>query len=382
MRSFVILYWSTVFLMYFSQTYHPVDMRLCSHNSEHSFLRRKSDVFMIAIIVWLSCFSFLRTSFNDTGSYIFFLETAQNVDEFLAEGRLWELAGNPLSYLYESIMHTLSANYHVYFMIPAVLNCFAVIKLFKRYSLNPAFSLLIFFSIGTYTMYIAALKQSIAIFFLLMSIPYAEKKQYIQFYLLVIVAILFHTHAFMFAILPLLFEKPWGKITWLGLAAVLFAMATYDVTLGAFMNYAQSIGALVSEEEVFDGHAINTIRVLVYWVPAALALIFRKRLFNNSSRIENLFVNMSIVSAFILMIGLVEGANLYARMAGYFEIAMPIALAWMINKVFTKQSARLVSGTAAILYFGYFIYEFTISKPFNTEYSAISIWQFVVELFT
>lgn len=379
MRGFVILYWGTVFLMYLSQVYYPVDMQHCTHN-EHSFLRRKSDVFMIAVIVWLSCFSFLRTSYNDTGSYIFFLETAPNVDEFLAEGRLWELTGNPLSYFYESIMHTLSANYHVYFMIPAVLNCFAVIKLFKRYSLNPAFSLIIFFSIGTYAMYIAALKQSIAMFFLLMSIPYAEKKQYVRFYLLVIVAILFHTHAFMFAIIPLLFEKPWGKITWLGLAAVLFAMATYDVTLGAFMNYAQSIGALVSEEEVFDGHAINTIRVLVYWVPAAFALIFRKRLFGNSSRIENLFVNMSIVSALILMIGLVEGANLYARMAGYFEIAMPIALVWMIDKVFTKQSARLVTGTAVVLYFGYFMYEFTVSKPFNTQYSAISIWQFFVEL--
>ena len=125
-------------------------------------------------------------------------------------------------------------------------------------------------------------------------------------------------HAFMFAILPLLFNKPWGKVTWIGLGAALFAMATYDSTLGAFMEYAQSLGALVDESELFDGYKINFLRVAVYWVPSILALVFRKRLFGNSSRLENLFSNMAIVSSIILMIGLVQGANLYARMAAYF----------------------------------------------------------------
>ena len=81
----------------------------------------------------------------------------------------------------------------------------------------------------------------------------------------------------MFAILPLLFNKPWGKVTWIGLGAALFAMATYDSTLGAFMEYAQSLGALVDESELFDGYKINFLRVAVYWVPSILALVFRKR---------------------------------------------------------------------------------------------------------
>lgn len=164
-----------------------------------------------------------------------------------------------------------------------------------------------------------------------MSIPYAEEKKYVRFYFLVAIAILFHTHAFMFAILPILFNKPWGKVTWLGLAVALFAMATYDSTLGAFMNYAQSIGALVDQDELFDGHQINALRVMVYWIPSILALVFRRRLFHDSTRYENLFVNMSIVSSIILMIGLVQGANLYARMAAYFEIATALALPWMIK---------------------------------------------------
>ena len=90
---------------------------------------------------------------------------------------------------------------------------------------------------------------------------------------------------------------------------------------------------------------------------------------------------MSIVSAFILTIGLVQGANLYARMAAYFEIATAIALPWMIKKLFTKQSAQLVTACAAILYFVYFLYEFGISKDLGSNYRAISLWQFITSLF-
>lgn len=382
MRQLVLLYWGTVFLMYLSQTYYPVETQLDGRQTgKRHFMLRRSDVFMITTILWLTSFSFLRTAYNDTYTYRQNFAAAESVREFISAGGLWDWTGNPLSILYRDLIRDLTDNYHIYFFFPALLSSFAVVKLCKRYSVTPAFSLLIFFSIGTYVMYVAALKQCIAIFILLIALPYAIDKKYIRFYLLVFLAILFHTHAFMFAIVPFLLEKPWGKATWFLLGATLCAMLTYDVTLGAFMEYAQSIGALVDEGELFDGHSINILRVLVYWIPALLALVFRKRLFADSTRAENLFVNMSIVSAFILTIGLVQAANLFARMAGYFEIATIIALPWMIKKLFTKQSAQVVTVCASILYFVYFWYENAINRGFGNDYSAITLWQFIQSLF-
>lgn len=381
MRQLILLYWGCVFLMYLSQAYYPTTAQLNGpQTGKRHFMLRKADIFMAAVIVWMTCFSFLRTSYNDTFNYISLWKKAKNINDFLADGTLLDLTGNPFSMLWESFAHTYIGNYHLYFLLPAFLSSFAVIKLLKRYSVNPAFSMLIFFSIGTYIMYMAAMKQCFAMFFLLLSIPYAEEKKYIRFYILVVIAILFHTHAFMFAILPLLFSKPWGKTTWIGLAAILFAMATYNRTLGAFMNYAQSIGALVDEGELFDGHQINFLRVAVYWVPSLLALIFRGRLFGNSTRSENLFVNMSIVSSMILTLGMVQAANLFARMAAYFEVATALAIPWMIKKLFTKRSAQYVTICAVVLYFGYFLYEFAVSKNFGSDYSAITLWQFAKEL--
>lgn len=383
MFQLTLLLWGTALLLSLSER---TDSRHTGHEltqtGRHHFMLRRSDLFMALAIFWLTSFSFLRTSYNDTGAYIQSFQTAERISEGIANGTFTDWTGNPLSMLYRSFMRELTENYHIYFFFPAFLSSFAVVKLLRRYCVNPAFGLVIFFSLGTYVMYIAALKQCLAMFFLLMALPYAIDRKYVRFYLLVLVAILFHTHAFMFAIVPFLMEKPWGKITWLLLGATLFAMATYDSTLGAFMEYAQSLGALVAEIEVFDDHQINALRVLVYWVPALLALIFRRRLFTDSTKEENLFVNMSIVSAFILTLGLVQAANLFARMAGYFEIATAIALPWMIKKLFTKQSAQLVTILAGILYFGYFLFEFTVSKDFGSDYAAITLWQFIQSLFS
>ena len=383
MQKLILLYWGTVLLMHMSCKYYPEELRLHDrHIGRNNFMWRKSDLFMVLAIVWMTCFSFLRNHYNDTWTYRVHFAQAETVGEFVANGGLLDLTGHPLSTLSRNFIRELTDNYHIYFFVPAVLSSFAVVKLCKQFSVNPAFSLLIFYSIGTYAMYMAALKQCFAVFFLLMALPYAVEKKYVRFYLLLFLAILFHTHAFLFAIVPFLTEKPWGKITWLLLAATLFAMATYDVTLGAFMEYAQSVGALVDEGELFDGHSINILRVLVYWIPPLFALVFRRRLFSDSSPMENLFVNMSIASAFILTIGLIQAANLFARMAGYFEIATIVALPWMLYKCFTPQSANLLTLCASGLYFVYFWYENAINRGFDSDYVAISLWQFFLGLFS
>ena len=382
MRKLILLYWGCVFLMHLSQTYYPTPTQLDGpQTGRQHFMLHKADIFMIVVIAWMTCFSFLRTSYNDTWTYISHFWQSETTVDYFARSGLLDWTGNPLSELYRDIVRDITTNYHIYFFFPAFLSSFAVVKLFRQYSIDPAFSILVFFSIGTYIMYVAALKQCLAMFFLLLALPYAIDRKYIRFYLLVFIAILFHTHAFMFAIVPLLFGKPWGKVTVAFLLATLFAMVTYDATLGAFVQYAQSMGAMVAEIEVFDNSSINVLRVVVYWIPAMFALTFRKRLFPNSTRAENLFVNMSLISAFILMIGLVQAANLFARMAAYFEIATAIALPWMIKKLFTKCSARAVTICAIVLYFGYFLYEFGVSKNFGSDYSAISLWQFIAGLF-
>ena len=168
MKQLILLYWGCTFLMYLSQTYYPVETQLDgSQTGKRHFMLRRADVFMIIVIAWMTCFSFLRTSYNDTGTYILHFQQSESVADYFARNGLLDWTGNPLSELYRDFIRDLTENYHIYFFLPAFLSSFAVVKLLKKYSVSPAFSLLIFFSIGTYVMYIAALKQCFAMFFLL-----------------------------------------------------------------------------------------------------------------------------------------------------------------------------------------------------------------------
>ena len=69
MKGLILLYWGTVFLMYLSQIYYPVEAQLDGRQiGKRHFMLRRVDIFMIIVIAWMTCFSFLRTSYNDTGT--------------------------------------------------------------------------------------------------------------------------------------------------------------------------------------------------------------------------------------------------------------------------------------------------------------------------
>ena len=70
MKQLVLLYWGCVFLMYLSQVYYPTEDQLEGRQTgKRHFMLRHADIFMIIVIAWMTCFSFLRTSYNDTCSW-------------------------------------------------------------------------------------------------------------------------------------------------------------------------------------------------------------------------------------------------------------------------------------------------------------------------
>ena len=344
------------------------------------FMYDRTDKYMLIAILWMTCFSFLRTNYNDTHAYINSFRNALSVSESAALGVYTKWTDNPLSHLYQDFMRGITDNYHVYFLFPALLQSIAVVKLIRHYSDDPALSLLIYFSLGTYMLFVAAFKQSMAMTILMLALPYVDQKKYLRFYIMVTIAMLFHFYAIIFIFVPLMRERPWKGNTWFLLGLVLVCLQNFEETLGSLIAQIEAMGESISEEEVFDGNSINLLRVLVYWVPAALALVFQRHLFYESTPTDHLFANISIMAAMILTIGLAQGANLFARMAGYFELGIAVTLPWMLKKIFNRASAKMVSLVAAVLFFGYFVYEFTVAKDFAGGYSSISLLLFFREL--
>lgn len=308
---------------------------------------RSIDLPLITMIVILSLFCGLRTTFNDTQTYINGFQNAVTLAEFWeSEPSLW---GNPLFYWLQSFFrHHVSDNYHLFFLTIAAFNITCFIKFIKRYSEHFVFSILLFFCLGLYVSNFAATKQTIAMAILTLAIPKLLEKKYVLFYLLVFFAMLFHTYAIMFAILPLFTERPWTFITYFTFFAVGVVLFTFESTITTFLQYAEELGKEISVTEVFETQSINVFRLAVYSVPPLLSFLFRRRLWLQMGRTENVMINMSILSFLVMSLGLASAANLFGRSAIYFELGTIVILPYIFSKLFTKQSAQLLLGTATV----------------------------------
>lgn len=323
----------------------------------------------------------LRTYYNDTYAYIQGFQQSPGLAELFQSGELHVLK-NPAFRIYESIVNAWTGNYHVFFLIAAFFTQYAFAKTIQRYASSFPLGIALYIFLGTYVVTFAAMKQTSAMAILMLSLPKLLDKRYLQFYLLVFLAFLFHTYAIIFAVLPLFTVKPWSWRTLLLLFAVFAVVANFESVIGSFLDYANEQGKSIAEYEVFDNNQINILRVAVYAVVPLLSLLFRRYLcVRGGVPAYNLLLHMSIISWAFMLLGTVNGANMFGRMANYFEMGMICTLTWILHKVFTKASAQLLSAVALVCFFGYFYYAYQINLDFDANYGSVTILQFVKSLF-
>ena len=158
-------------------------------------------------------------------------------------------------------------------------------------------------------------------------------------------------------------------------------MANFNTVLESFIELANESGKNVSSEEIIGTAAINPIRVAVYAVPSVFALVFRRYIFvGEGDREHNILVNMAFLTVAIMSVGLVNAANMFARMGQYFEFGIICSLPWMISKPFEKSSERLISMIAIVCFAGFFCYANLVQIYFDDHYGRYTLIQFLVRI--
>ena len=315
----------------------------------------------------------LRTRYNDTFNYLRNFVLGETLSELLASGSL-HLLKNPAFQIYSALVRTFTDNYTVFFFFPAFFVQYSYVRFIRRHSPNFLLGIILYFCLGTYTFAIAAMKQTIATAILLYAVDDLIDRKNIHFYLKVFLATLFHTYAVIFLILPFFTNKPWTFRTFLLLGGILFVMANFETVILSFLEFANESGKNVSSSELLGTASINPIRVAVYAVCPLFALLFRRYLFYEKlDREHNLLINMSIISVAIISIGLVSAANMFARMAQYFEFGMICSLPWMLKKIFEKESYKLIAMMMVVCFAGYFLYTNVLWMPFDDNFVRMSI---------
>ncbi len=319
----------------------------------------------------------LRTMYNDTGTYINGFNNSPSILSLLSSGDL-HLLRNPAFAICTAFIRSFTSNYHIYFMIFAFFVQCSFVSSIRRLSKHFTLSIGLYICLGTYVFSFAAMKQTIAMAILMLAVPHLFHRRYFRYYLLVFVAFLFHTYAIAFVILPLFWAKPWKLRTFVMLGVTAFVLLNFEAVLGSIIDYANESGKNLSEYEVFNNTQVHTFRVLVYATVPLLSFLLRPFLFGEEYDMRySLLTHMSIFSFAFMLLGTISGANMFARMAFYFEFGTICALPWIVYKAFEKQSSQFVKAVACVCFLIYFVYAYQFASAFDDHYRAISLYKFL-----
>ena len=345
-----------------------VQTRYNMHN-KILYQKRKDLAFFLLCLV-LSLFAGLRTDYNDTWNYIKGFRTATGLVEFLQNPENLGIFQNPLFYLFQSLLKEITNEEQILILLSsAFVQCSFMVYL-KRYSERFTFSVFLYIALGTFQVYLGAIKQTMAMAILTWSIPYLEQKKWIRFYLVVFMAMLMHTYAVMYVVLPFFMGKPWKSRTFLLVGAILFVLNNFQEIAQVVMEQANLLGKKLEAYEVLDAYTVNLFRVAVYVVPPLFSFVFARWINYRSSARDYILIHMSIISMAFMLIATQAGANMFARMAHYFELGTLCALPNMIDKPFSLESRRLIFCLAILGFAGFFAVQY---GGFDDAYKGLGI---------
>ncbi len=359
-------------------------LALISQRRDENLSRRKfaerEQLFFAIMLCYMIVFAGLRIHFNDTDAYVSAFKRTERFPQIL-KSMEWVLGENPGFRLLTSLIRTFTDNINVYLMICSAIALFPTVWFVRKYTNNFFLTVFLFFMSGYYVFSLAAIKQTIATAFALIAIDRLLRGKKLRFVLLILLAMTVHPYCLLYFFAPLLMKQvPWRKSTWLVIVITAVASYSFNFLTDLILDVSDILGDNYDAEN-FVGDGINFFRVMVYFVPVVISFLWRKTFFEDSSKSENLFMNFTIIGAMIMFIGLFGNANMFSRLAMFFDPMIYIALPWMIKKLKGSLPGVVLSFGTYTAYPLFFSYQMLVASNFDYSFTSITLRQFLNSLF-
>ena len=312
------------------------------------------------LLVILILFSGLRTVGNDTATYIkSFVNKVPDSLSALKEVD-WSLGANPLFQIYQIFIKScISDNPYVFVFITAILVCTSYLFYLKKYSENFGFSVFLLIAFTVYAFTMAAMKQTLAISIAIWTVPMFSKKRFLVPALLIVVAMLIHPYVFIFFAAIFLGKNIWDGRTWIILILTILVMLFFSYFMESALDFAAGLGDSEYDASWFSADTgVSIFRVAVYLVVPVMSWIYRKNLRAAGNTLQYTFLNMSIISSCFMILASVGGANMFGRMANYFDIINCFSIVIILKYGATNARDRNIITAVAVVGFCvfYFMY--------------------------
>lgn len=299
----------------------------------------------------------LRNNIGDTVFYIHSYET---------ENFTWEsvMKGKDAGFgVYQMLLKQFSDDPQILIFVSALITNLLIVMVLYKYSRLFEISLYVFIASGMFLVSMNGMRQFLAAAILFAGTKLLEKRKWLPYFLVVLLASAFHQSALiMIPVYFLVNRKAWTKGTFMLLAAavlIIIGFSQFQTLLFNALENTQYEGY-----KNFSEGGANYLRVVVNAVPLAIAYFGRDRLKEINPN-SDLIINMTLLG-FIFMI--ISTQNwIFARFSIYFGLYNLILVSWII-KVFRKKDEKLIYYSLLICYFIFFYYEEVLSL--NMYYSS------------
>ena len=248
----------------------------------------------------------------------------------------------------------------VYRVTVALIHSVPIVLILRRYSEDYLLSVFLFIANGFHIAWMMnGLRQFVAIVIIFSALPLMVRKRYLASIIVILLSATIHTSALI--MLPVLFVvqgKAWNWKTILSILAAVAGMYIFSVNVKLFDVLVQNTeyeGAVESWVALGDDGA-NPIRILISAVPVFIAFVGRKQLEEANDPVTNICVNMSAISMGLYMIAAVTSGIMVGRLPGYTNLYSLILYPSLIRRVFTRDSARIVTIATIGFYLAYYFY--------------------------
>lgn len=249
----------------------------------------------------------------------------------------------------------------VYFLILALIQGFSLIYVYRKYSSNYVISMFLFIASTDYLSWMYnGIRQFTAVTIIFAATPLMLRKKWIPLILIVLLASTIHGSALL--MLPVVFivqGRAWNKKTILFTVACVLALTFADQftnILDTLLSDTQYTN-VVSDWQGLNDDGTNIIRVLVYSIPALLSFVGRKWVADEDNACINLCTNMAIISAALYLVSAGTSGVFLGRLPIFTSLYGYILLPYLIEKVFTKESAKIVNMVMIGAYLAFYYYQ-------------------------
>lgn len=234
----------------------------------------------------------------------------------------------------------------LFFLIIAIFQIGCIVYVFRKYSSDYWLSFFMFVVSTDYLSWMYnGIRQFIAVVGTFICFELILKKRYVPAICIILLASTIHGTALL--MLPIIFiiqGKAWNKKTLFFIFSIMIIMGCIDQFTPFLDNMLSDTqySDLVTNEIWTTDDGTNILRVLFYSMPAILSLLGKKYIDAADNPMINLCVNCSCVTMALYLLASVSSGIYIGRLPIYTTLQGYIAVPWIIDHMFTTESAKLV----------------------------------------